>query len=125
MGEVSTHHAPNALIIGTGEYVTGYVIGSGGSKSDKSCGVVGLVHFDLRRRGLLGDRILVAGTNGTKFPAVRLHWQKLIEGRYRELSADCETFPNDETSRDLEAYRNAMKQLRKGKNITRLQMRAK
>ena len=40
---------PDSIIFGTGEYTTGYV-GGGGSKSDKGCGVVGLVHFDLRYR---------------------------------------------------------------------------
>jgi len=52
----------NAVIFGTGEYVTGWT-GAEGSKSDKSLGVVALVHFDLRERGLIGDKIALCGTN--------------------------------------------------------------
>ena len=104
---------PNALIIGTGEYVTGYVPG-GGSKSDKSCGVVGLVHFDLRRRGLIGDQILIAGTNGTKFPHAREHLKRLIDGRYKDLSSNFESFPGNDVKRDPDAYLAALKKLKSG-----------
>jgi len=54
----------NAVIFGTGEYVTGWT-GAEGSKSDKSLGVVALVHFDLRERGLIGDKILCVEPTGT------------------------------------------------------------
>lgn len=104
---------PNALIIGTGEYVTGYVPG-GGSKSDKSCGVVGLVHFDLRRRGLIGDRILISGTNGTKFAPAREHLKKLIDGRYRDLKSTFESFPADDCDRDPNAYLEALNHMKEG-----------
>ena len=67
---------PNALIFGTGEYTTGYTPG-GGSKSDKSFGVVGIVHFDLRRRGLIGEKIGFCGTNGDKFDGIREHFEKI------------------------------------------------
>lgn len=47
---------PNCLCIGTGEYTTGYVCSVGQrdgevTQSDKRCGVVALVMFDLRARG--------------------------------------------------------------------------
>ena len=48
----------------------------GGTKSDKGCGVVALVHFDLRARGKIGDRIALCGTNGSKFVRVRDHFSK-------------------------------------------------
>ena len=67
----------NALIFGTGEYVTGWT-GAEGSKSDKSLGVVALVHFDLRERGLIGDKIALCGTNGNKFEAIRNHFKEKI-----------------------------------------------
>ena len=67
---------PNALIFGTGEYTTGYTPG-GGSKSDKSFGVVGIVHFDLRKRGLIGEKIGFCGTNGDKFDGIREHFEKI------------------------------------------------
>lgn len=66
---------PSALILGTGEYVSGYVGGTS-STSDKKVGVVALVLFDLRRRGLLG-KIALAGTDGTKFPGIREHFKKV------------------------------------------------
>jgi len=62
---------PNVLVLGTGEYVTGFVNGAE-SSSDKGAGVVGLTLFDLRQRGLIGD-LLFAGTNGEKFSAMRAH----------------------------------------------------
>ena len=42
----------DALMIGTGEYTTGYVHGAA-AQSDKGAGVVGLTLFDLRRQGKL------------------------------------------------------------------------
>ena len=68
----------NAVIFGTGEYVTGWT-GAEGSKSDKSLGVVALVHFDLRERGLIGDKIALCGTNGSKFPDIRNHFADKIQ----------------------------------------------
>ena len=37
-----------------------------------------------------------------------------VEGRYKDLSSACETFPADETSRDPHAYKEALKQMKKG-----------
>ena len=68
----------NSVIFGTGEYVTGFT-GKEGSKSDKSLGVVALVHFDLRERGLVGDKIALCGTNGAKFDDIRKHFQEKIK----------------------------------------------
>jgi len=59
----------NVLMVGTGEYTTGFV-GTGASGSDKKVGVVGLTLFDLRRRGKVGNLSMV-GTTGSKFPAIR------------------------------------------------------
>jgi len=59
----------NVLMVGTGEYTTGFV-GGGASESDKKVGVVGLSMFDLRRRGKVG-KLGMVGVNGTKFPAIR------------------------------------------------------
>lgn len=60
---------PSVLMVGTGEYTTGFV-GTGASGSDKKVGVVGLTLFDLRRRGKVSNLSMV-GVNGTKFPAIR------------------------------------------------------
>ena len=78
----------NAVIFGTGEYVTGWT-GAEGSKSDKSLGVVALVHFDLRERGLIGDKIALCGTNGSKFPDIRKHFADKIKfTNIKDLSFD-------------------------------------
>lgn len=63
-------------MIGTGEYTTGFV-GGEASDSDKGAGVVGLVMFDLRKRGKV-DRLAMCGTNGSKFPAIRNHLKAKI-----------------------------------------------
>ena len=67
----------NSIIFGTGEYVTGWT-GAAGSKSDKALGVVALVHFDLRERGLIGNEIALCGTNGGKFDDIRKHFSSKI-----------------------------------------------
>jgi D-galacturonate reductase len=59
----------DVLMVGTGEYTTGFV-GGGASGSDKKVGVVGLTMFDLRRRGKVG-KLSMVGTSGNKFPAIR------------------------------------------------------
>ncbi|MFC7337267.1 Gfo/Idh/MocA family protein [Haloferula chungangensis] len=92
----------NALIIGTGEYSTGYVHGSA-STSDKGAGVIALSLFELRRQGML-DVISMAGTNGTKFPGIREHLENGIGKRYQGFDTTLVTYPSDETSRDTEAY---------------------
>lgn len=44
-------------------------------------GVVGLVCFDLRRRGIVG-KLSMVGTSGGKFPQIRDHLQKNIADVY-------------------------------------------
>ena len=51
----------DVLMVGTGEYTTGYV-GGGAADSDKGAGVVALTMFDLRRRGKV-DHISMCGVN--------------------------------------------------------------
>ena len=102
---------PNVLIVGSGEYTTGYVHGAA-SKSDKSAGVVALTLFDLRASGKIG-RLLMAGTNGTKFPGVREHLKGKIEAVYG-LDAAIETYPNDDVLSNCSAYLQAMDQLESG-----------
>ena len=66
-----------------GEYVTGYT-GNGASKSDKKIGVVGLTLFDLRRLGRV-DKLSMAGVNGSRFPAIRRHFEQNIAGVYKDM----------------------------------------
>ncbi|MGC6424157.1 MAG: Gfo/Idh/MocA family protein [Lentimonas sp.] len=102
----------NALIVGTGEYSTGYV-GGQASDSDKGAGVIGLSLFHQRALGNV-ERVLMAGTNGTKFPGIREHLNQILGQRYRNLSTDFESFPADDCPRDAEAYITAMDQLSPG-----------
>ena len=101
---------PKILVLGTGEYVTGFVNGAE-STSDKGPGVIGLTLFDLRDRGLIGD-IILAGTNGEKFPAVRDHFDRLITDRYG-LDSRFRSFPKDD-QRDSVAWRSALDELNPG-----------
>ncbi len=51
----------DVLMVGTGEYTTGYVGGTA-ADSDKGAGVVALTMFDMRRRGKV-DRVAMCGVN--------------------------------------------------------------
>lgn len=106
----------NVLMIGTGEYTTGFV-GTGASGSDKKVGVVGLTMFDLRRRGKVGNLSMV-GTSGTKFPAIREHLHKNITQVYNGLDTSFTSFPSNETARDPDAYKQAIDALSPGDAIT-------
>ncbi len=105
----------NVLMVGTGEYTTGYVHGSA-AKSDKGAGIVALTMFDLRRQGLV-NRLLMAGTNGTKFPGIRAHLQSKIGDTYAGIATDFESFPSDDITDPL-AYRTALDQLSPGDVVT-------
>ncbi|KIH94390.1 NAD binding Rossmann fold oxidoreductase [Sporothrix brasiliensis 5110] len=105
----------NVLMVGTGEYTTGFV-GGGASGSDKKVGVVGLSLFDLRRRGKVGDLSMV-GTTGSKFPAIRDHLQKNITEAYNGLDTSFTSYPA-EGVRNPDAYKEAIDALKKGDAIT-------
>ncbi|KAH8664001.1 hypothetical protein BX600DRAFT_288590 [Xylariales sp. PMI_506] len=105
----------NVVMVGTGEYTTGFV-GGGASGSDKKVGVVGLTLFDLRRRGKVG-KLGMAGTNGTKFPAIRQHLETNISKVYNNLDVSFDSFPAND-AKDPNAYRTAIDQLSPGDAIT-------
>ncbi|KAL9115000.1 MAG: hypothetical protein Q9227_001244 [Pyrenula ochraceoflavens] len=105
----------SVLMVGTGEYTTGFV-GGGASGSDKKVGVVGLTLFDLRRRGKVGDLSMV-GVSGKKFPAIRAHLQKNISQVYNSLDTSFTSFPADDKT-DPDAYKAAIDALPKGSAIT-------
>ena len=95
----------NVLMVGTGEYTTGY-LGAKTPISDKAAGVVGLTMFDLRRRGKVGD-ISLCGVNGTKFEGIRNHMKNCIESVYKDMDISCNTFPADDAI-DTKAYLRAI-----------------
>ena len=107
--------SPACLMIGTGEYTTGYVGGTA-ADSDKGAGVVGLVMFDLRRRGKVG-RLAMCGTNGMKFPGIRAHMQRCIGEVYSGLDLSFESFPADD-KRDAVAYLAAIESMNPGDCVT-------
>ena len=84
----------NVLMIGSGEYTTGY-IDNPLSQTDKRAGVVALVMFDLKRR-LITDKLALCGVNGTKFPKIREHMTSCISNVYKDLDISLQTFPNDD-----------------------------
>ncbi len=92
----------NVLMIGRGEYTTGYVPGKGGAAaSDKGSGVVGVVMFDLRRRGVVGPRIGLCGTAAEGSDAVRQHFKSRIGDRYG-LDTACEYYPQPLSQKEAE-----------------------
>ena len=103
---------PSVLMVGTGEYTTGYVH-NGASGSDKSAGVVALSLFDMRRRGKVG-RLVMAGTNGSKFPGIRRHLHEAISRAYKDLDISFQSYPADDVRSDSHAYLQAMDELQPG-----------
>ena len=101
----------DVLMIGTGEYTTGYVGGTA-SDSDKGAGVVALTMFDMRRRTKI-DRLGMCGVNGKKFPGIRAHMQRCIGDVYSGMDLTCETFPSDYVV-DPKAYVTASDTFKKG-----------
>lgn len=101
----------NVLMIGTGEYTTGYV-GGHAADSDKGAGVVALTMFDLRRRAKVA-RLGMCGVNGRKFPGIRAHMEKCIGDVYKDMDLTCETFPDDKTV-DPQAFVGACAAFGKG-----------
>ncbi|ETI28333.1 hypothetical protein G647_00782 [Cladophialophora carrionii CBS 160.54] len=106
---------PAVLMVGTGEYTTGFVSGAA-STSDKKVGVVGLTLFDLRRRGKVSDLSMV-GVSGNKFPSIRAHLKKNICEAYNGLDVSFQSFPADDQT-DPDAYKVAIDALPKGSAVT-------
>lgn len=107
---------PSVLMVGTGEYTTGYVH-NGASGSDKSAGVVALSLFDMRRRGKIG-RLMMAGTNGSKFPGIRRHLHEAIGRAYKDIDTSFQSYPSDDVRGDPQAYLAAMDALEPGDMVT-------
>ncbi len=70
----------------------------------------------MRSRGLGVRRVLIAGTRGTRFPAVRAHFDEVIGKRYTDLAGKTsfESFPGDDVASDPLAYVAAMETLPRG-----------
>jgi len=60
----------------------------------------------------------MAGTNGTRYPAIRNHLQTKIADVYKDISVDFESFPADNVERDPKAYLAALDTLKPGDFIT-------
>ncbi|MBB3210345.1 D-galacturonate reductase [Rhodopirellula rubra] len=102
----------SVMMVGTGEYTTGFVPGAEVA-SDKKAGIVGTTLFDLRRRGLV-DRLLMAGTNGTKFPRIRKHLDRALSKSYRDMDVQFDSYPGDDVPRDGNAYRLGLDTMQPG-----------
>ncbi len=80
------------LMVGTGEYTTGYVNGSE-PDSDKGAGVVALVCLDLKRRRKVG-RLGLCGKQGWKLAGVMKHMKHNIDAVYSGIeTCTLETWP--------------------------------
>ena len=84
---------------------------------DKSAGVIALTLFDLRRCGRVAE-LRMAGTNGTKFPGIREHLQRVIGNSYRDMDLRFDTFPDDTVERNTQAYRQALEKMSPGDVVT-------
>jgi D-galacturonate reductase len=62
---------------------------------------------------VIGD-LRMAGTNGTKFPAVRRHLQQMIAEPYRDVEVTFQSFPDDSVDSDPTAYQTAIAQMKPG-----------
>jgi D-galacturonate reductase len=105
------------LMVGTGEYTSGYGASAG---SDKKRGVVGLTIFDLKRRGFVSD-VLMSGSDGTKLPAIRAHMEAELRGAYPASfgapgALDVATYPADGV-KDGAAYKQALAALPRGSAV--------
>ena len=60
----------------------------------------------------------MVGTTGSKWPAIRDHFQANISRVYNGLDVSFDPFPSEETARDPEAYKIAIDQLQPGDAIT-------
>ncbi|KAI9007725.1 hypothetical protein DFJ74DRAFT_688876 [Hyaloraphidium curvatum] len=105
----------DVLCVGTGEYTTGYVHNKA-SGSDKRNGVVALVCFDLRRRGMV-NRVALVGTTGKKNAAIREHLRSVV-AQYRDLDPTVEQFPSDDTESNTKAYQAAMDAMKPGDAVS-------
>lgn len=109
--KANSNERVNVLMVGTGEYTTGYVGGTA-SDSDKSAGVVALTMFDLRHRDKV-NRLGMVGRNGNNFPGIRSHMQRRIGDVYKNMDLTCDTFPPDD-QKDANAYKTAIATFQKG-----------
>jgi D-galacturonate reductase len=105
----------NVLMIGSGEYTTGFVHNAA-TTSDKSAGVVALTLFDLRTRGKV-ERLGLCGVNGKKFPEIRSHLQQAIGLTYSGMDLTMETFPSDNEV-DPDAFRKAIQTFQPGDMVS-------
>lgn len=96
------------LCCGVGEYTTGYIPGSTAAP-DKSKGVVGIVLFDLKRRGKI-ESIGMVGVNGTKIPDIKNHLDNSIGKCYKDMDTTIDAWPKDNII-DPFAYREAIDSL--------------
>ncbi|KAF3491711.1 D-galacturonic acid reductase [Arthroderma uncinatum] len=105
----------DVLMVGTGEYTTGFVGGTA-STSDKKVGVVGLTLFDLRRRGKVDKLSMLVYADRDKKKKGK-HLQTNISDVYNGLDVSFESYPADDKV-DPSAYKAAIDALKPGSAVT-------
>ena len=107
----------DVLMVGAGEYTTGCVFTEAGAAPDKPAGVVAISFADMRRRGLVGEMVLCDAV-GTRMPAVRETMQRKIGDVYNDMDLTMTTLPADDVPFDANAYKEAIKLMKKGSVVT-------
>lgn len=75
----------DVLMVGTGEYTTGYVGGTA-ADSDKGAGVVALTMFDFRRRGKV-DRLGMCGVNVRSDDSILMYYRDRFVDLTQQLTS--------------------------------------
>ncbi|GBG62697.1 hypothetical protein CBR_g31714 [Chara braunii] len=107
----------DVLMIGAGEYTTGFVRGQHGAASDKPAGVIAVTLIDLRRRGLV-NRLALCNSTGLEFKPIREQLRTKIADVYKNMDVSLATFPPDDVELDPLAYQAAIKTMKKGDAVT-------
>lgn len=107
----------DVLMIGAGEYTTGFVRHAGGAASDKPAGVVAITMTDLRRRGVVG-RLGCADIIGESFAEVKANMKTKIDGTYKDMSTEMEWWPEEGTGLDKTAIPRAIASFGRGSMCT-------
>jgi len=93
------------------------VFTAAGAAPDKPAGVVAITFTDMRRRGLIGEMVLVDAV-GTRMPAVRETMATKIGAAYKDMDLTMRTLPADDVAFDPQAFREAIKLMNKGDVVT-------
>jgi D-galacturonate reductase len=79
------NNLPNIIVVGNGEYVSGYNDSVSNNNSDKKKGVILITLLDLKRRKLINE-IIICGRSNTKLEKIKQYFNENIQ-EYDNLKA--------------------------------------